>query len=318
MHIPDGFIDLKTAATSAALVGAGLTYALRQVRKEMPPRRIPMLGLGSAFVFTAQMVNFPVIGGTSGHLVGGALIAALLGVPAALVVLTTVLLTQCLIFADGGVTALGANIFNMGIVAPAVGIAVFRLLSGMMPSLRGRVAALAFAGWCSTVAAAIACAGQLAWSKTVAWPVAFPAMTGIHMLIGIGEGAISALVYYAVARTRPDLVKDGAGPVGRGFLVYGSLAALGIALFAAPFACPWPDGLDSVAARLGFEHAAHQTITAPLAEYHIPGIAIDGLSTAVAGVAGAAIAFCLALLLSRLVVQVSKHDSNSEKPTSTK
>ncbi len=306
MHIPDGFVDLKTAVTAAALAAGGLGLALRQAQRELPQRRVPLLGLGAAFVFAAQMVNFPVAGGTSGHLIGGALIAALLGLPAAVIVMTTVLIAQCFLFADGGVTALGANVFNMAVVAPSVGLAVFRGVSRLLPGLRGQVAALAFAGWCSTVASALACAGQLAWSGTVAWVVALPAMTGVHMIIGLGEGAISALVFAAVVRARPELVGGTATPVlggARGLVRYGLLAALGVALFAAPFACPWPDGLEAVAAKLGFEHAAHAPVPAWLADYQFPGISSPGLATAVAGLVGALLVFGLAVGLSRLVVR---------------
>jgi len=334
MHIPDGFLDMKTAVTAAALAAGGLGLALRQARSELPPRRVPLLGLGAAFVFAAQMVNFPVLGGTSGHLIGGALVAALLGVPAAVIVMTTVLIAQCFLFADGGVTALGANVFNMAVVAPCVGLAVFRGVSRLLPGLRGQVAALAFAGWCSTVAAALACAGQLAWSGTVAWPVALPAMTGIHMLIGLGEGAISALVFAAVARTRPELVGGAAGAVpaaaggARGFLRHpqrrqqsvaqeaarhGLLAALGVALFVAPFACPWPDGLEAVAARLGFEHAAREAAPAPMPDYVFPWIGHEGLATAAAGVVGALVVFGLAVWLSRVVTRGRGDAGNADE-----
>ncbi|HTQ29934.1 MAG TPA: energy-coupling factor ABC transporter permease [Opitutaceae bacterium] len=303
MHIPDGFLDAKTAAVAAVFSAAGLSGALYQLRRELPPRRVPLLGLGAAFVFAAQMVNFPVAGGTSGHLVGGALIAALLGTPAAVVVVSTVLIAQCFLFADGGVTALGANVFNMAIVAPVVGMAVYRVVQRLIPGLRGQVAALAFAGWCSAVAAAIVCAGQLAWSGTVAWSVAFPAMAGIHMLIGLGEGAISALVFYAVARTRPDIVASRPAGSLRGFLGYGLLATLGVALFAAPFACPWPDGLDAVAAKLGFARRAAESNWAWMAGYRLPGLGSGGAATALAGAIGALVAFGLAVLLSRLLVR---------------
>lgn len=306
MHIPDGFVDVKTAATAAALAVAGLGGALAQARRELPPRRVPLLGLGAAFVFAAQMVNFPVAGGTSGHLIGGALIAAWLGLPAAIIVMTTVLVAQCFLFADGGVTALGANLFNMAVVAPVVGWAVFRGVVRLLPGRRGQVAAVAFAGWCSTVAAALSCAGQLAWSGTVAWAVAFPAMTGIHLLIGLGEGAISALVFSAVAQVRPELA-TGAAPLPlRGLVGYGLLVAVGLTLFAAPFACPWPDGLEAVAAKLGFEHAAQAPLAAPLADYAMPGIASAGWATALAGLVGTLAVFGLAVGLSRWLV---KHES---------
>ncbi len=311
MHIPDGFVDVKTAVAASALAVIGLGYALHQVRRELPVRRVPLLGLGAAFVFAAQMVNFPVIGGTSGHLVGAALIAALLGAPAAVVVISTVLIAQCFLFADGGVTALGVNIFNMAVVAPVVGSAVYRGVSRVLSGLRGQVAAMAFAGWCSTVAASLACAGQLAWSGTVGWAVALPAMAGIHMLIGIGEGAISALVFYAVVKARPELINNTPAQPMRSFVGYGLIVAVGVALFVAPFACPWPDGLEAVAAKFGFEHVAKAPVAAPMTDYIMPGVGSAGLAKALAGVVGALVAFGLAVFLSRLLV---KNQPESVKP----
>lgn len=315
MHIPDGFLDVKTVVTAAALAGVGLAVALRQAQHELPPRRVPLLGLGAAFVFAAQMVNFPVAGGTSGHLIGAALVAALLGLPAAVIVMATVLIAQCFLFADGGVTALGANGFNMAVVAPAAGLLVFRAVSRVLPGVRGKVAAMAFAGWCSTVASALACAGQLAWSGTVGWAVGLPAMTGIHMIIGLGEGAISALVYFAVVRARPELVAGGTAGAAeggaRGLLRYGLLATLGVVLFVAPWACPWPDGLEAVAAKLGFEHAAQAAAPAPMPDYVFPGIASPGVATAAAGAVGSVVVFGLAVLLSRIVVRAKREDGGA-------
>ena len=209
MHIPDGFLDGKTAATAAVLSFAGVGLALRQVRRELPAQRMPLLGLSAAFLFAAQMVNFPVAGGTSGHLVGGVLVAALLGPSAAVVVLAAVLIVQCFLFADGGVTALGANLFNMGILGAGGGYLVYGLISRRLPGLRGRVTGVAFGGWVSTVLASLGCAGELAWSHTIAWSVGFPVMASVHMVVGIGEGLIGALAFLAIARTRPELL---AGP----------------------------------------------------------------------------------------------------------
>ena len=307
MHIPDGFIDAKTAAVAAVLSVTGIGFAVRQVRRNLPPRRVPLLGLAAAFLFAAEMVNFPVAGGTSGHLIGGTLVAVLLGPSAAVVVLTTVLIVQCFLFADGGVLALGANVFNMGIVATLGGYAVFRIVRGLLPGLRGQVAAVVFAGWCSTVLAAIACAGQLAWSGTVAWAVGFYAMTGIQMLVGLGEGAISALVWLAIARTRPDLVWDsGVAKVPRRLrelVVLGLLATVGLALFVAPFACGWPDGLEKAAATLGFGHRVSETLmpAAPMANYKLPGVASGLLATALAGVIGVLILFWLVMFFLKCV-----------------
>jgi len=308
MHIPDGFIDGKTAATAAILSVVGVGLALRNVKRHLPARKVPLLGLAAAFLFAAQMVNFPVAGGTSGHLIGGLLIAALLGPGAAVVVVTAVLIVQCFLFADGGVLALGANIFNMGIVGATGGYAIFLLVGKILPGTRGRVTAVAFAGWCSTVLAAMSCAGQLAWSGTVAWSAVFPAMVGVHILIGIGEGLISALAYLAIARTRPDLLPE-ATEVGQsrggGHLVgYGLLVALGVVVFVAPFACPWPDGLEAVAAKLGFEFkAAAPLLTAPASDYAMPGVHWALGATALAGVVGALVVFGLAFLLGRVLVK---------------
>lgn len=310
MHTPDGFLDAKTAVTTAALSVAGVGLALRQVRKELPPRRVPLLGLSAAFLFAAQMLNFPVAGGTSGHLLGGVLVAAMLGPAAGVVVLTTVLIVQCFLFADGGVSALGANVFNMALLGTVGGWAVFRAVSRCLPGVRGQVAAVAFAGWCSTVLASLACAGQLAWSGTVAWSAAFTAMAGIHLFIGLGEGLISALVFLAVARTRPDLV-GGAEPNlapsrSGGMIGFGLIVSLGLAVFVAPFACPWPDGLEAVAEKLGFEHAAREPLLpAPVPDYAMPGFRSAAVATAVAGVVGAVVVFGLALLLSRVLLPQS-------------
>ena len=307
MHIPDGFIDAKTAATTAGLSAVGVGFALRAVRRDLPPRRVPLLGLAAAFLFAAQMLNFPVAAGTSGHLIGGTLVAALLGPSAAVVVVTTVLIVQCFLFADGGVSALGANIFNMALLGSVGGYAVYRLLGRMRAGARGRITAVAFAGWFSTVLAAIGCAGQLAWSGTVGWAAAFTSMTSVHLLIGLGEGLISALVLAGVERARPDLIyqpgQNGAGNSGGWFVGYGLLVAIGLAVFVAPFASSWPDGLEHVAEKLGFvEKAVVAPVAAPVPDYAMPGVSWAVGATALAGMAGALVVFALAWLLGRLLV----------------
>ena len=307
MHIPDGFLDGKVIGATAALSLAGVGVAVRQVRLGLPARRVPLLGLSAAFLFTAQMLNFPVAGGTSGHLIGGVLVAALLGPAAGVVVLTTVLIVQSVVFGDGGVTALGANVFNMALTGTLCGWAIYRGVRRVVPGLRGQVAGVAFGGWCSAVLASLACAGELAGSSAVPWLTAVVAMTGVHMLIGLGEGLISALVFLAIARARPDLVsaaQEGTAASRVGMLVgSGLVVSLGLAAFVAPFACPWPDGLEKVAARLGFEHKSADILKAPLANYVFPGCQSPVLATAIAGVVGALVVFGLALLLSRALVR---------------
>jgi cobalt/nickel transport system permease protein len=216
------------------------------------------------------------------------------------------------------VLALGANIFNMAIVGAAGGYAIYRVVCSALPGARGQVAAVAFAGWCSTVMASISCAGQLAWSGTVGWPAGFTAMTSVHMAIGVGEGLISALVFVAIQRARPDLTSEVSGselprPWGE-LVLYGLLTTLGVAIFVAPFACPWPDGLESVAAKLGFEHAAVPAVPALAPGYHMPGVHWAAGATALAGAAGAVIVFGLALLLARSLVREPAGEVPLTKP----
>jgi cobalt/nickel transport system permease protein len=308
MHLPDGFLDARTALLSTGAATAGVGIALRQARISLTPRQMPMLGLAAAFVFAAQMLNFPVAGGTSGHLVGGVLTAVLLGPSAAVLVITCVLIVQCLMFADGGLLALGANVFNMAVVSVCGGYFAFRLLHRLMSGEghRATVFAAAFAGWFGTVLASITCAGELALSGTAPWGVAFPAMANVHLLIGVGEGLATGLIALAVLRTRPDLV-GGAGERGTranlGFAAYGLLVSLGLAVFVAPFACPWPDGLETVARKLGFAVSpAPASVPSPLADYRLSWVKSAPVATAVAGLIGTVVAFIAAYLLARLLV----------------
>ena len=308
MHIPDGFLDAKTAATTGVLAAGGITLAVRQLRRQLPPQRVPLLGLAAAFVFAAQMLNFPVAGGTSGHLVGSALIAVLLGPGAAVLVLAAVLIVQCFVFADGGLLALGANIFNMGVVGGIAGYVIYRGVRRFFGGTRGVVMAAAFASWCATVLAAIMCAGELALSGTVAWSVVFPAMVNAHMLIGLGEALITGLVVITIHRTRPELIEPSmCATTALGYrqvLGYGLLISLGLALFVSPFACPWPDGLERVAGALGFEHraAGQPLVPALMPDYQLGGMHSATFATSLAGVIGTIIVFALSFALARLLV----------------
>src|SRR5580698_7066556 len=155
MHIPDGFLDAKTAIAAGALSTAAIGMSLWQTHRTLPRKKVPLMGLSAAFIFSAQMLNFPVAGGTSGHLVGGVLASVLLGPSAAVLVLTSVLTVQCFLFADGGLTALGANIFNMGVISSVGGYYLYRACWRLMPTHRGQITAIAFACWVTTVGAAI-------------------------------------------------------------------------------------------------------------------------------------------------------------------
>ncbi len=319
MHLPDGLLDVKTALLATGVATAGVGIALRRTRTCLEPRQMPMLGLAAAFIFAAQMLNFPIAGGTSGHLVGGVLTAVLLGPSAAVLVITCVLMVQCLMFADGGLTVLGANVFNMAIVNVCGGYFIYRIARRLIRAgeEQATVFAAAFAAWCGTVLGSISCAGQLAMAKTVAWPIVFPAMANVHMLIGLGEGLATGLIVMTVVRARPELVA-GAGEQARGassgWIGYGLLVSVGLAVFVAPFACPWPDGLESVAGALHFDtRVAGPVLDAPLADYRLPYVGSAPAATAVAGVIGTLLAFIAAYALARTLgrtISAPKRDAS--------
>ncbi len=207
LHITDGFVSAPVAAGGWVLAAAVIALAARRADRNLDERAAPLMGVMAAFIFAGQMVNFPVAGGTSGHLVGGALAAILLGPWAAIIVMTAVVALQALLFQDGGLAALGVNTLNMAVLSVLVGWGVYRVLQplgGLHPAL---AAAAAFAAaWLSVEAAAVATTLQLAASATSPLTVALPAMVGVHALIGIGEGLITLGALGLVRAARPDLL----------------------------------------------------------------------------------------------------------------
>jgi cobalamin biosynthesis protein CbiM len=209
MHIPDGFIDLKTSTAVAAAGAIGVGVALRGAKNQLTEKSAPLAGLTAVFVFAVQMLNFPVAAGTSGHLLGGALAAVLVGPYAATLAITVVLIIQAFLFADGGLTALGLNIFNMSIIGVWAGYAVFLLVRKIMPKKKVSIAiAAAAAGFLSVPAAAAGFVFQYAIGATATYETStvFVAMISTHLLIGIGEAIITFLTVSAVLASRSDLV----------------------------------------------------------------------------------------------------------------
>jgi len=297
-----------------------------------------LLGVTAAFVFAAQMLNFPIAGGTSGHFLGAALAAALMGPWAATVVMTVVVVVQALGMADGGITALGANVLNMGVVAVLAGWGLLHLLKRLLPRSRsGYLVSLAVASWVSVVVASAAAAAELAVSGTVPLRLALPAMLSVHMVIGLGEALITCAVVVAVLATRPDLVNS-AGPSGGfarrpepapaaatiarpgasgaerlsarragrtrfwAFIAAALVVAVALAVLISPFASSSPDGLERVAADQGFEAAAAEGPVwdlSPLGDYQFPWIGGERVSTAVAGLLGTLALFVIVLLVGR-------------------
>ncbi|HWH30283.1 MAG TPA: energy-coupling factor ABC transporter permease [Mycobacteriales bacterium] len=208
MHIPDGFLDAPVSVATGAVAVAGLAYCVKRAQGELDDKLAPMAGLTAAFVFAVQMLNFPVALGTSGHLLGGALAAVLVGPAAGAMCLAVVLLVQAL-FADGGLTALGANITLMGLLTAFAGYAVFRALLKVLPRRDGSV--VLSAGIAAGISVPLSAAGFVllfALGGNADLPIAgvLAAMVGVHVLIGIGEGLITAFTVGAVLKTRPDLV----------------------------------------------------------------------------------------------------------------
>lgn len=202
MHIPDGFLDLKTWGSLAVVSGIFLGLAVKKTNKKLGEKQVPLLGVTAAFIFAAQMLNFPVAGGTSGHFMGGVLAGVLLGPFSGLLVMSTVLIVQCLIFQDGGLTALGANIFNMGVVGSFLAYYLWFICAKLFP----RPISIFFSAWLSIMLAASFCALELAFSGTVPLRIVLPAMVGIHTLIGLGEGIITVGILSFLEKIRPDLL----------------------------------------------------------------------------------------------------------------
>ncbi|MER7748288.1 energy-coupling factor ABC transporter permease [Streptomyces bacillaris] len=321
MHVPDGFIDAPVSVAAGVFAAGAVAVSLRGARRELDERTAPLAGLVAAFIFAVQMLNFPVAAGTSGHLMGGALAAILVGPYTAVLCLSVVLLMQGIFFADGGLTALGVNITVMGVVTVVVAYGVFRLLTGLLPRTRRSATASAFVAALVSVPASAAAFTLLYWiGGTTDIPIGkvFTAMVGVHVLIGIGEAVITALTVGAVLAVRPDLVHGVQGtltaplklrvdgelvdapaptrepePVtahrsNRGFLITGLVSAFLLAGFVSFYASASPDGLERVAADQGIDEKVeeHGAADSPLADYGVGDIANARLSGGLAGVTG--------------------------------
>ncbi len=299
MHIPDGFLSATLASVLWIVSIVVISYALKRAGKDLGERQVPMMGILAAAIFAGQMLNFTVVGGTSGHLMGAAIATIMLGPWAAILVMTTVIGVQALIFQDGGLLVLGANIFNMAIIGVAVSYFVyhtFRRLAGSRN--RGIFVGGFAAAWTSVVVAALSVALQLAISGTSPANIAIPAMGAIHILIGIGEGLITVGALALIYASRPDLLKAGEqGQVGGGVLWVAGLAiALALAI-ASPLASANPDGLEWVAAEQGFLDSAQEPMYNLIPDYVLPGVSNEALATILAGIVGTLIVFGVALLV---------------------
>lgn len=299
MHIPDGFLSVTVSVILWIVSIAVIAYALRRVHEDLGERQVPLMGVLAAAIFAGQMLNFTVAGGTSGHLMGAAIATILLGPWAAILVLTTVVGVQALVFQDGGLLALGANIFNMGIIGVAVSYFVYQTIQRLAGERRWGVFVGGFlAAWASIVIASLAVGLQLALSGTSPANIAIPAMGGVHMLIGIGEGLITVGALALLNATRPDLLKADKERASGGAAVWvgGLLIALVLAIIS-PLASSHPDGLEWVAEQKGFLDIARGPVYEIIPDYVFPGISNEAVATIVAGIVGTIIVFAIALVV---------------------
>lgn len=328
MHVPDGFIDVPVSVATGVVAAGAVAVSLRGARRELDERTAPLAGLVAAFIFAVQMLNFPVAAGTSGHLLGGALAAILVGPYTGVLCVSVVLLMQGILFADGGLTALGVNITDMALVTTVVAYGLFRALVKVLPRTRRSVTVSSFvAALVSVPAAALAFTLIYALGGTTDIPLGdvLTAMVGVHVLIGIGEAAITALTVGAVIAVRPDLVHGARGltaplklrvggelvdaapasspapapapapaPVRvaarstRTVWATGLVTAVVLAGFVSFYASASPDGLEKVAADQGIDRTAreHANADSPLADYGVKDVADPRISGGLAGVIG--------------------------------
>lgn len=297
LHIPDGFLTLVVSLVCWAITALTLSVAISRTNKALGEKQVPLMGVMAAFIFAAQMINFPVAGGTSGHLLGGALAAIMLGPWAAMLVMTAVIAVQALLFQDGGLLVMGANILNMGLITCIIGYGLYRSVSGGSRILKLSVAGIA--AWLSVMAGALFTSLQLWLSGTSQLQVVIPAMLFVHALIGLGEAVVTVAALSFVLQARPDLLGENSESAkgSKGWIVAGLAISLVVVLLS-PVASADPDGLNRVAEDLGFINAATSG-TGPLAGYVVPFLANTSASKIAAGALGVLVVLGLTFFAGR-------------------
>lgn len=298
LHIPDNFLSIFVSAICWVITIITLYFAITKTNQSLGEKQIPLMGVMAAFIFAAQMINFPVLGGTSGHLLGGALAAIVLGPWAGMLVMSAVIAVQALLFQDGGLVVMGANILNMGLVTSAIGYGLYRFVSNQSKTVKLSVAGVA--AWLSVIAGALFTALQLWLSGTSQLDIVIPAMLGVHALIGLGEALITVSALAFIIQTRPDLLGEGSesAKASKNWIFAGGIIAL-IVVLLSPFASTDPDGLERVASDLGFLATAQDTPFSIIPDYTLPFLGETALSTIVAGVIGIAVVGLIMFLVGR-------------------
>jgi len=296
LHIPENFLSLAVSIICWLITALVLSFAISRTNKSLGEKQVPLMGVMAAFIFAAQMINFPVVGGTSGHLLGGVLAAITLGPWAGMLVMTAVIAVQALLFQDGGLLVMGANILNMGLITVAIGYGLYRGVSGGKWTLKLSVAGIA--AWLSVMAGALFTSLELWLSGYAKLQIVIPAMLGIHALIGVGEALITVAALAFILQSRPDLLdeKSESAKGGRGWVIAGALVTLLVVLLS-PLASSDPDGLESVASDLGLLSLAGNSAYQILPDYTLPFLGATSASTIIAGVIGILVVGTVIVLL---------------------
>lgn len=298
LHIPNNLLSLAVSIVCWLITVSVLVVAISKTNNSLGERQVPLMGIMAAFIFAAQMINFPVAGGTSGHLLGGALVAVLLGPWAGMLVMTAVIAVQALLFQDGGLIEMGANILNMGLLTVAIGYGLYRAVMNQNRTVK--LATIGFAAWLSVMASALATSLEIWLSGNAKLEIIIPAMLFVHALIGIGEALITVAALGFILRTRPDLMgeKSASAGGGRGWIFAGILISLAVMLVS-PLASADPDGLERVAIDLGFINNAQSSPFEFLPDYTLPFLGNAPLSTIAAGAAGMVTVLAIAFMLGK-------------------
>lgn len=307
MHIPEGFLSSGVSTTMNLVSVATIVYSLKKIKQYVTQPKALLAAAIAALIFALQMLNFPVSEGTSGHFMGAALAAILLGPAGAIITLAVVLSIQCLVFGDGGILALGANIFNLGVVGGLVGYYTYKWLKTMYSGTAGILFSVFVSSWLTVVMAAASCSIMIGVSGTAPIPDILRSMTGVHMLIGIGEGVITSAIIALLYKLNPALLDTKAHfdikYVVRPCIII-CVAALFVAICLSPYASPFLDGLEKVAENHNFLHVAKgkEIFSAPIPDYVFPGIESEAIATSISGFAGTIITFIFSLIVTGVLV----------------
>jgi cobalt/nickel transport system permease protein len=296
LHIPDGFLNVAVSVVCWIITVLVLGVAISRTNRSLGEKQVPLMGIMAAFIFAAQMINFPVAGGTSGHLLGGALAAITLGPWAGMLVMTAVIVVQALLFQDGGLLVMGANILNMGLITVAIGYGLYRGVAGGSRAVKLTVAGVA--AWLSVMAGALFTSLQVWLSGNTDLRIIIPAMLGVHALIGLGEALITVAALGFILQSRPDLLGEGSESAkgSRGWVIAGIAISLLVVLIS-PLASGVPDGLERVAMDLGFIETGLDAPYQIIPDYALPFLGETALSTILAGIIGVAVVGVIIVML---------------------